>query len=330
MRTCPDCRGPLIKHGFLKKEHTQRYRCKRCVKTFSDADKRQFGVFRIKPEKIVQTITQLAEGGGIRSTARIVGLHRDTVLSILKFTGQRCENLLKRKLVSVPAEHIEVDEIWTFVYEKENKYLNPEKNKNWWGDYYTFLGMESKTKLMFLPVVGRRSEINTKIFMEELAKSVAGRVQITTDGFRPYRKAVKEAFGNRVDFAQYYKEYNMLSKVYNPRISVSERHKYKESYLAKMGDVPYFIRCGAPNTDLITTSRIERANLTLRTTNKRFNRGTICFSKDEEFLHYSVMLFVAHYNFVKQHCTLEGKTPAVVAGIAEKRWRVEEMLLLKS
>ena len=185
MRTCPECRGPLIKHGFLKKEHTQRYRCKRCVKTFSDADKRQFGVFRIKPEKIVQTITQLAEGGGIRSTARIVGLHRDTVLSVLKFAGQRSEELLKRKLINISSEHVEVDEIWTFVKRKVRKYVEPETDAGWFGDYYTFLGMDSKAKLMFLPLVGKRTEMNAKMFMEALAKSVKGRVQITTDGFIP-------------------------------------------------------------------------------------------------------------------------------------------------
>lgn len=104
-------------------------------------------------------ITLLTEGNGIRPTARIVGIHRDTVLSILKFAGQRSEELLKRKLIDVTAEHIEVDEIWTFVKKKERKYLDPEINMGWYGDYYTFLGMESKTKLMFLPLVGKRTEI---------------------------------------------------------------------------------------------------------------------------------------------------------------------------
>jgi len=320
----------LIKHGFLKKEHTQRYRCKRCVKTFSDADKRQFGVLRTKPDKIKQTLTLLTEGAGIRSSARIVGIHRDTVLSILKLAGQRCEDLLKRKLVNVTAEHIEVDELWTFVHKKQKRAINPEIDIDWRGDYYTYLGLDSKTKLLFLPLVGKRTETNTKIFMDELSKSVNGQVQITTDGFKPYRAAVKEAFGKRADFAQYYKEYNMLKeRKFNPYVSISERQHLKDRYRPKENGKCYTVRSGNPDASLITTSRIERANLTLRTANKRFNRATICFSKDEEYLHYAVMLFVAHYNFVKLHGTIK-TTPAIASGITDRKWAVEEMLLLKS
>jgi IS1 family transposase len=271
----------------------------------------------------------LTEGTGIRASSRIVGIHRDTVLSILKFSGQRCEELLKRKLVDVTAEHIEVDEIWTFVQKKQKKKIDPEYDMDWRGDYYTYLGMESKTKLMFLPLVGKRTETNTKIFMDELSKSVNGRVQITTDGFPAYRAAVKETFGNRADFAQYYKEYNMLKeRKVKGYVSVSERHNWKDRYRPKENGKCYSVRSGEPDASLITTSRIERANLTLRTANRRFNRATICFSKDEENLHYSLMLFVAHYNFVKLHGGLKEKgTPAMASGITEKRWEVEEMLV---
>jgi IS1 family transposase len=250
-------------------------------------------------------------------------------MSVLKFAGQRCEELLKRKLVDVTAEHIEVDEIWTFVHKKQRKAINPENDFGWTGDYYTYLGMESKTKLMFLPVVGKRTEWNTKVFMSELSKSVSGRVQITTDGFPAYRIAVKEAFGNRADFAQYYKEQNMHKqrKVINNFVSLSERQTWKDRYQVQANGKPFLVRSGEPDASLITTSRIERANLTLRTANKRFNRASICFSRDEDNLHYSVMLFVAHYNFVKQHGSLFGKTPAMATGIVERRWTVEEMLL---
>lgn len=321
----------MIKHGFLKKEHTQRYRCKKCRKTSSDADKRQFGLFRVAPQKIKQTLTLLTEGSGVRSTARIVGIHRDTVLSILKFAGRRCEKLLKAKLVNVEATHIEVDEIWTFVQKKERKYVDPENDKYWTGDYYTFLGMESQTKLMFLPLVGKRTEANTKTFMADLVRSIKGRTQITTDGFPAYRMAVKEAFGNRVDFAQYYKEYNMLNKrKVNSFVSLAERHNWKDRYRAQANGKPFLVRLGAPTVSRITTSRIERANLTLRTSNKRFNRATICFSRDEEYLHCAVMLFAAHYNFVKLHGSLgKGKTPAMASGIAEKRWSVGDLLRLE-
>ena len=234
----------------------------------------------------------LTEGSGVRASARIVGIHRDTVLSILKFSGQRCEELLKRKLINVTAEHIEVDEIWTFVQKKQRQKINPEYDTDWRGDYYTYLGMESKTKLIFLPLVGKRTETNARNFMDELSKSVNGRVQITTDGFPAYRAAVKDTFGNRADFAQYYKEYNMLKerKIVSSYVSMSERHSWKDRYRPKENGKCYTVRLGKPDASLITTSRIERANLTLRNSNKRFNRATICFSKDEENLHYSLML----------------------------------------
>jgi hypothetical protein len=110
---------------------------------------------------------------------------------------------------------------------------------------------------------------------------------------------------------------------------MSERHHLKDRYRARNNEKPFLVRSGNPNSLLVTTSRIERANLTLRTANKRLNRATICFSKDEEYLHYAVMLFVAHYNFVKLHGTIK-TTPAMAAGISGKRWAVEEMLLLKT
>ena len=284
-------------------------------------------MFRLDREKIRQVLVLLTEGNGIRACSRIVGIHRDTVLSILRFAGRRSEGLLKRKLVDIPAEHIEVDEIWTFVKKKERKYIDPETDMKWWGDYYTFLGLDSKTKLLFLPLVGKRTETSAKIFMESLAESVTGRIQITTDGFPAYREAVKHAFKDNVDFAQYYKEYNMLNKCkVNSFVAMAEQHNWKDRYRAQANGKPFLVRCGEPDGSLITTCRIERANLTLRTASRRFNRATICFSKDEEYLHYAVMLFVAHYNFVKPHGTLKGLTPAIGAGIENKRWKICDLL----
>lgn len=299
----------LIKYGFLKKERTQRYKCKMCHKLCSDAAKRQFGLLRSKPEKITLVVELLAEGMGIRSASRVAGCHRDTVGRILKLAGSRCYDLLQRKLHNVKAKRIEADEVWTFVKKKSEKDIDPELDLNPWGDFYIFTAVDADNKLMFMPTIGKRTANRTECFAEDLASSTTGRHQLTSDGFRPYKQSMKRAFGDRIDFAQFYKERNMYEKIKSKRHGV------------------YAIRSGKPDLKLATTAHIERSNLTLRTWNKRFNRKTICFSKDEEMLAYSVYLFAASYNFCKVHKGIVGKqTPAMASGLSEKRLTTSELL----
>jgi IS1 family transposase len=269
----------LIKYGFLKKEKTQRYKCKRCNRFCSDADKRTFATLRSKPDKILMVLKLLTEGMGVRGAARGVGCHRDTVLRILKLAGQRSYNLLQKKLQDVPAKHVEVDEIWTFVQKKSEAGTDPELDMNPWGDFYVFLAIESQSKLLFMPTIGKRSENATWRFSDTLAKSTSGRFQLTSDGFRPYKKCIKECLGNRVDFAQFYKEYNMLQ---------ANKKLIKFNQAMKDSQHLFVVRSGKPDKRRITTSHVERLNLSLRMMNRRFNRKTICFSKDEEYLSYSV------------------------------------------
>lgn len=314
MRTCPFCRGMLIKHGFLKKENTQRYKCKMCHKTCSEASKRTFGTLRSNPKTITMVLTLLTEGMGVRATARVAGCHRDTVLRILRHAGQRSYDLLKRKLVDVPVKHIQGDEIHTMVFKRNRSDIDPNLDMNPWGDFYIFLGLESETKLLLMPTIGKRSERHTHMFSQDMKRATTGRFQLTTDGFRSYKPAMKQAMGDRIDFAQFYKEYNMLTR--NKRGLTNAKVPKK-----------YLVRCGSPDISRITTAHVERVNLTLRTRNRRFNRRTICFSKDEEYLAYSVYLFVAHYNFCAAHGTLgKGVTPAMASGLANSRWGMKELL----
>lgn len=309
MRTCPHCKGMLIKYGFLKKERTQKYRCKMCRRMCSDADKRTFGTLRSKPETIILVTNLLIEGVGIRGAARVANCHRDTVLRILKHTGQRSYDLLNTKLKDVKASHVEADEIHTFVLKKNRKDIDPEFDTNPWGDYYTFLAMDSESKLLFMPTIGKRSKNKTHCFANELAQSITDRFQLTTDGFRPYKYEMKQAFGSRIDFAQIYKEHHMLNAA----------NKRKRAVHA--------VRSGNPDRSRITTSHMERGNLTLRIWNKRFNRKTICFSKDEEYLAYSIYLFTASYNFIKPHSALERKTtPAMASGIATNPLTIQQLI----
>lgn len=124
----------------------------------SEASKRTFGTLRSKPETIVMVVSLLTEGMGVRGAARLAGCHRDTVLRILKHAGQRSYDLLNKKLKDVKAAHVEADEIHTFVLKKNHKDINPDFDTNPWGDYYTFLAMDSESKLLFMPTIGKRSE----------------------------------------------------------------------------------------------------------------------------------------------------------------------------
>lgn len=275
----------------------------------SDADKRQFGTLRSQPQKVLLVVELLTEGMGVRAAARVARCHRDTVLRILKHAGSRAYDLLDKKLKDVPVNRVEADETWTYVLKKSAKETDPEADRNPWGDYYIFLAMEADTKLMLMPTIGKRTQLSTERFAQDVAQSTAGRFQLTTDGFRPYKTAMKGALGGRIDFAQFYKERNMLNAIRTKKRGV------------------YSVRCGTPNLKTATTAHIERGNLTLRTFNKRFNRKTICFSKDEENLAYSTYLFVAHYNFCRYHGGLLVKsTPAMANGLTNHKWKIKDLL----
>lgn len=315
VRTCPKCSGMLVKYGFLKKEKTQRYLCKKCRKMCSDAPNRTFGTLRTNPDKIVMVLKLLTEGMGIRATGRLTNCHRDTVLRILKHAGQRSYKLLQKKLVDVPVKHVQADEIHTTVFKKSAFNTNPETDQNPWGDFYIFLALESESKLLLMPTIGKRSERSTERFAADLNKCTSGRFQLTTDGFRPYRWHMKNAVGHRADFAQFYKELNLQ----NNKLPVKYPRLNKKNLFS--------IQCGNPDKSRITTAHVERVNLSLRTMNKRFTRKTICFSKDEEYLAYSVYLFTAFYNFCRPHSSLGKKTtPAMQAGLADRAWTVKELI----
>jgi hypothetical protein len=161
-----------------------------------------------------------------------------------------------------------------------------------------------------MPTIGKRSTLKAGLFADELAFSIASRLQLTTNGFRPYKTEMKRAFGHGIDFAQIYKENNMLNATNKRQRAV------------------HIVRSGTPNVKRITTAHMEHGNLTLRTWNKRFNRKTICFSKDEEYLAYSVYLFAASYNFCKAHGGLltRNQTPAMESELTSRKWTALDLL----
>lgn len=200
---CSECDGETRKFG-KDKAGNQRFRCDDCPKTFI-ANKKQI---RLEKSKILLCLNLLVEGNSIRATERITGVHRDTVLHLLNVVGAHCQNLMDERIVNIPLERIEADEIWGFVQKKEgHKNTVAELENDKLGDAYTFVGIEAKTKLVVCFVLGRRTIESAIKFTEKLQRASNGRFQLTTDGLSAYVDAVEHTFGGDIDYAMLVKKY---------------------------------------------------------------------------------------------------------------------------
>jgi IS1 family transposase len=261
-------------------------------------------------EKQVQIVNALVEGNSIRATARMVGVEHKTVMRVLLRVGDRCGQILNERMRQLPSKLVQVDELWTYVG-KHERFLLPEDNAQEMGDQYVFVAMDSESKIIPCFRVGKRSAANAWTFMQELEARLANRVQLTTDGFRPYGPAVESAFGSGVDYA-------MLVKVYEN----DARSAYSPGALVEARPIPI---SGNPKPHLISTSHIERQNLTIRMQLRRFSRLTNAFSKKLENLKAALALHFCWYNFCRIHQTLR-VTPAMAAGIATHVWDFMELV----
>jgi len=257
----------------------------------------------------------LIEGCSIRTTARMVDVEHKTVLRTLVRIGEKCTNFLNDNIRLVRARRVQVDEIWTYVFKKQAQ-LSCDGPAEW-GDEYVFIGMDADTKLVISHLVGKRDATTAYYMMRDLQERLANRVQLTTDGFRPYLNAVEDNFGADIDYA-------MLVKVYGKETTDKASPEwYKPPQV--VAAIPTRIT-GNPDMRHISTSYIERQNLTLRMQARRFTRLTNAFSKKLENLKAQVALHFAHYNFVRIHQTLRC-TPAMAAGLTNRLWSLEELLL---
>jgi IS1 family transposase len=263
-------------------------------------------------EKALQAVNLLVEGCGIRVTSRITGLHQETVLALLEKAGERAKQLLDSKIRNVTVDQVQVDEIWGFVHSKQ-KNVRPEQALMGFGDQYTFVAIDPKSKLILSHVVGRRNGINSDRLMMDLANRVSGRFQLSTDGFKAYNDSVAWTFGERVDYAQ-------LVKIYEHNEATRERYSPSKC----VGAIPTVIQ-GNPDPTMICTSHVERNNLTMRTFLRRLTRLSLGFSKKLENMRHAIALHFAHYNFCRVHKTLR-VTPAMEAGIADHVWTLSELL----
>jgi IS1 family transposase/transposase-like protein len=310
--TCHNCRAQCRKYG--KRNGLQRFQCCQCQKLYTEPHERIFDNLYTKADDGLLALQMLLEGSSIRSTERITGLHRDTILALLVVAGDKCERVLGRLIVSIPVRDVQCDEIWAFVSKKEAHKTPMEENDNSIGDAYCFVAIERETKLILNFALGRRDQATTDIFIEGLRAATAPqRFQISTDGFQPYISAITTTLSDRCDFAQ-------LVKVYaaDPQAD----HKYSPPDVTHAEKVPVM---GNPDRKRICTSHVERQNLTIRMQMRRLTRLTNAFSKKRENLWAAYCLHFAHYNFCRTHQTLR-VTPAMEAGITNHVWNLNELL----
>ncbi len=270
---------------------------------------------QLKKEKQLAVISALVEGVSIRSIERMTGVHRDTILRLLNRVGERCSRLLDQQMQGFHSRLIQVDEIWTFCRKKEQRLTEAEQSNPELGDQYVFVAIDADTKLIPTFAVGKRDSENAHRFMQELRNRLNGngRVQMTTDGFRAYLPAVEDAFGSEIDYAQLVKLYGAE----NPGPG-----RYSPPRVTEVVSTPIN---GNPDPRFISTSFVERQNLTMRMQMRRFTRLTNAFSKSLRNLKAALALHFAHYNFVRIHASLQ-VTPAMAAGVSTKVWTLDELL----
>lgn len=263
-------------------------------------------------EKKLAVLSALVEGCSVRSTERLTGVHRDTICRLLVSVGNGCASLLDEKMVDLDCQRLEMDELWSYVGKKQRQ-VRKTDDESKVGDQWTYVAIDAGTKLIPTFLVGKREAQNTNAFVADVASRMRNRVQISTDGLRQYIDAIRTSFGENVDYAMIVKEYEAEAtgpgRYSPPRVSATEK-------------IPVF---GQPEEKAVSTSYIERQNLTMRMGMRRFTRLTNGFSKKLENHVAAVSLHIAHYNFVRTHRTLR-TTPAMAAGVESKVWSMGELL----
>jgi IS1 family transposase len=267
---------------------------------------------KLKFEKKVAVVSMLAEGSSINAVERITGVNQNTIMSLGRRVGDACAKLMDEKMRNLQSRNIEVDEIWGFVGAKRK---NAGRTGHY-GDVWTFIALDADTKLIPSFVVGKRDMYHAKMFMQDLARRLSLRVQISGDALAAYPEAVESGFGAEVDYGQLVKTYAVtnLNKDAASRYSPAEVVKVERNVVQ-----------GWPVIRRITTSRVEKQNHTLRMHCRRLTRLTNAFSKKFENFQAAVSLNFAYYNFCKIHGAIR-MTPAMAAGIEKSIWTVEDLL----
>jgi IS1 family transposase len=270
---------------------------------------------KLSLEKRTQIVGLLVEGNSLRAISRLADVSINTVTKLLVDLGTACQTYHDENVHDVKTKRVQCDEIWSFVYAKEKNLPEELQGKFGVGSVWTWVALDSDSKLAISWLVGNRDAEYAKIFMEDVASRLKNRVQLTTDGLKAYLEAVEENFGSEIDFAQ-------LIKMYGK--SLDGEHRYSP---AECTGIHKEVIAGYPNKKHISTSHIERQNLTMRMNMRRFTRLTNAFSKKVENHAHAIALHFMYYNFVRIHKTLR-VTPAMEAGLTKKLWTIEDLARL--
>ena len=250
----------------------------------------------------------------MRSISRVADVSINTVSKLLVDAGKACSAYHDEHVRGVTAERIQCDEIWSFVYAKQKNAATAKRRDLAWGDIWTWTALDADSKLIVSWLVGGRDSEYAMTFMDDLCARLENRVQLTTDGHKAYLEAVEGAFGADIDYAMLVKLYGAApegEKRYSPAQCIGARRQVVE---------------GKPEKAHVSTSYVERQNLTMRMHMRRFTRLTNAFSKKFENHVHMVALYTVWYNFVKQHKSLKGIAPAMAAGVTDKLWTMEDIV----
>lgn len=268
---------------------------------------------RLSTKQRAHIVSCLVEGMSINATCRITGTAKNTVLRLLGDLGDFASFYMDLAMRDLSCKRIQADEIWSFCYARDKRLPEHLKGRDGYGAVWTWVALDPDTKLVPVYVLGGRGHDSAKTFMDSLAFRLAGRVQLTTDGHNPYLEAIAGSFGADVDYARVVKEYEVRVDGSDGRYIRSDKRVVQ----------------GSPDPKHVSTSLVERQNLTMRMGMRRFTRATNAHSKKIENHFAAISLHFLHYNFARVNTGLPGKyrrSPAMAAGLADHLWTVEEIV----
>jgi IS1 family transposase len=264
-----------------------------------------------------QILGMMVEGVSMRSITRLTGASKNTVAKLLRDAGEACVAYHDEHVRNLQCKRVQCDEIWSFVAKKEKNLRNYDEKMQGMGDAWTWTAIDSETKLIASWLVGPRDAFSARDFTRDLASRINGRTQVTTDGLKVYVNAVQSAFGADVDYA-------MLVKLYGEPHGHQQERKYSPHECC--GEIKTPI-CGNPDPAHISTSHVERSNLSIRMGMRRFTRLTNGFSKKIEAHEHALAIYFMHYNFARIHSSIR-VSPAMAAGVTEKLWSMDDIVAL--
>jgi len=270
-------------------------------------------VNKLSRDKRAQILGMMVEGVSIRSITRLTGASKNTVAKLLADAGRACVDYQDRTLKNLPCKRVQCDEIWSFVYAKDKNLPESMRSKPGVGSIWTWTAICADTKLVPSFHVGTRDAACAYEFMSDLASRLRGRVQFTTDGHGAYLNAVRDAFRHDIDYA-------MLVKLYGASTDDEGRYSPPKCVGTRREEI-----IGFPKVDDISTSYVERQNLSMRMAMRRFTRLTNAFSKKVANHEHAIAIYFMHYNFVRIHQTLRC-TPAMEAGVTDRLWSMGDLV----